>query len=224
MKGKKVPISGKALFVFAILFWGIGSISPPSIAAQWKFEKEDISFFYDVLWLGNSDDDSAPSPLLGVVGGGIRFRLSDVLLFAPEIGFYGAEYFYREGKAYPAEIEYKDAVGVLGILIDPLLYYQYPVRNNLTLNGGFGPAFSFKIPLIPHGDAPSGEVGGYFLESARFLYLEARGSLEWKFTEALGLTVRLRTLLPVFHLWDGENVPFYDQLFFGGGIGLQINL
>lgn len=202
------------IFVFLI---------PQKAHTQWEFRRESFEFYYDVLWLGNSDTDSAPSPLLGVVGGGIRFWLSDSFSFQPELGFYGMEYFYRDGKAYPAEIEYKDAVGVIGLLIDPLLYYRYPLKGEtLVLNGGFGPAFSFKIPLVPHGDAPTKEVGNYFLSSAKFLYLELRGTLDWTLTRALGISVRIRTLLPIFHLWDGEGVPFYDQLFLGAGIGIRI--
>lgn len=196
---------------------------PQALNAAWEFNRESFEFFYDVLWLGNSDTDSAPSPLLGVVGIGVRFTLSDTFSFQPELGLYGMEYFYRDGKAYPAEIEYKDAVGVIGILLDPLLYYRYPLRGEtLVLNGGFGPAFSFKVPLVPHGDAPTQEVGSYFLSSGRFLYLELRGTLDWTITRALGLSIRIRTLLPVYHLWDGEGVPFYDQLFLGAGIGLRI--
>lgn len=196
---------------------------PQSSNAAWEFNRESFEFFYDVLWLGNSDTDSAPSPLLGVVGGGVRFWLSDTFSFQPELGVYGMEYFYRDGKAYPAEIEYKDAVGVLGILLEPLLYYRYPLRERtLVLNGGLGPAFSFKVPLVPLGDAPTQEVGSYFLSNGRYLYLELRGTLDWTITRALGLSLRLRTLLPVYHLWDGEGVPFYDQLFIGAGIGLRI--
>ncbi len=209
-----------------LVLWGVGLLIfflPLEAYPAWEFKRESFEFFYDVLWLGNSDTDSAPSPLLGVVGGGIRFSLSNSFSFQPELGFYGMEYFYRDGKAYPAEIEYKDAVGVIGILLDPLLYYRYPLKGEeLVLNGGFGPAFSFKIPLIPHGEAPTNEVGSYFLSGGRFLYLELRGTLDWTITRALGLSVRLRALFPVFHLWDGEGVPFYDQLFFGAGIGLRI--
>ncbi len=69
---------------------------------------------------------------------------------------------------------------------------------------------------------PTKEVGNYFLSSARFLYLELRGTLDWTLTRALGISVRIRTLLPIFHLWDGEGVPFYDQLFLGAGIGIRI--
>jgi len=212
----------RATFVLWVIT-GFFVIFPDHTYPAWEFRKESFEFFYDVLWLGNSDTDSAPSPLLGVFGGGVRFWLSDSFSFQPELGLYGMEYFYRDGKAYPAEIEYKDAVGVIGILIDPLLYYRYPLKGEtLVLNGGFGPALSFKIPLVPHGDAPTQEVGDYFLSNARFFYLELRGTLDWTITRALGLSVRLRTLLPIFHLWDGEGAPFYDQLFFGAGLGIRI--
>lgn len=197
----------------------------PAGALELGFEFRELEVFRDVLWLGNSESDSAPSPILGVWGAGARFDLTPRLSFRPEIGLYGIEYFYQNDKALPAEIEYKDAVGTLCILLDPLLIYEYPFgEGRFAAGGGIGPALSFKIPLIPHGDAPTGEVAGYFYENLRFLYLEVKGFFHWNITDLLGLTIRLRTLLPVYHLWDGEGSPFYDQLFAGGGIGLRIRL
>jgi hypothetical protein len=204
---------------------GLFQVTLSAVALDLGFEFREIEVFHDVLWLGNSDSDSAPSPVLGVWGAAARFRLMDSLSFRPGIGFYGIEYFYRDGKAFPAEIEYKDAVGTLGILIDPLVVYQFEFGGGkFAAGGGLGPTLSIKIPLIPHGDAPTGEVASYFLENLRFLYMELKGVFDWNITDMLGISVRLRTLLPVFHLWDGEDVPFSDQLMIGAGIGLRIKL
>ncbi|MFQ3620950.1 MAG: hypothetical protein SNJ78_08385 [Spirochaetales bacterium] len=209
------------LAVFCIFLFLFSAFTLDSVSSL-EFREDSFYFFYDVLWLGNSDKDSAPSPLIGVVGGGWRFFLSESFAIEPEIGFYGAEYFYREGKAYPAEIEYADAVGVLGVLISPLIYYRYTLRpGSLFLHGALGPTLSFKIPLVPHGNAPSSEVANYFLSGGRFFYFELRSTLDWSITNALGLTVRLRSVLPTFQLWNGE--PFYDQLFLGGGVALRIS-
>ena len=85
-----------------------------------------------------------------------------------------------------------------------------------------GPALSVKIPLIPHGEDPSSDVASYFFGSGRFLYFELKTYFDWNVTDWLGLTIRIRTLLPIFHLWDGEGSPFYDQLIAGGGVGLRL--
>jgi len=214
--------TNRRLLRILIVMIAIVSIPLPSEALEFQFK--EIEAFRDVVWLGNSVADSAPSPILGVWGAAARFHLEGPFWFHPEIGFYGIEYFYQNGKALPAEIEYADAVGTLGILIDPLLVYEYDLDDagRLKVGAGAGPAFSFKIPLIPHGEDPSGDVAAYFFGSARFLYFELKSYFDWNITDWFGLTVRIRTLLPVFHAWDGEGSPFYDQLMVGGGIGLRL--
>jgi hypothetical protein len=192
-------------------------------AQEAKSRFQGVELFRDTLWLGNSDSDSAPSPVLGVWGAAAGFRMSDNLFFLPEIGFYGLDYFYRDGKALPAEIEYADAVGTLVVLLDAVLAWNFPLRDErLAVKAGTGPALSFKIPVVPHGDAPTGEVVSYFLQNLRFLHWEIKGVFEWDISKSLGLSVRLRTLLPVYRLWDGEGAPFYDGLLAGAGIGLRI--
>lgn len=215
MKSKRLRnLFLSAVFIFAFTF--------PAGALELQFK--EIEAFRDVLWLGNSVTDSAPSPILSVWGAGARFHLEGPFWFNPEMSFYGIEYFYENNKALPAEIEYKDAVGTLGILLDPLLVFEYPLddKNRLKLGGGAGPAFSIKIPLIAHGEDPSGDVAGYFFGGGRFLYFELKSYFDWNVTDWLGLTIRIRTLLPVFHFWDGEGSPFYDQLLAGGGVGLRL--
>jgi hypothetical protein len=204
---------------------GLFNLTLSAFGLELLFDFQEIEVFYDVLRLENSDSDSAPSPILGVLGAGARFKLTDLLSFRPGIGFYGIEYFYRDGKAFPAEIEKKDAVGTLGLLIELPVVYRYDFKDTrFSAGGGLGPALSVKIPLIPHGDAPTGEVAGYFLEDLRFFYLEIRGFFDWNLSDLFGLSFRLRALLPVFHLWDGENVPFSDQMMLGAGVGLRIKL
>ena len=190
-----------------------------------EFQFQGVEIFRDVLWLGNSETDSAPSPILGVWGAAAKFKLTERFFFLPEIGLYGIEYFYRDGKALPAEIEYADAVGTLVVLLDPLVAYNIPLPGGkLAVLAGTGPALSIKIPIVPHGDAPTSEVGGYFFEKLRFLHWEFKGVLEWNLTDSLGLSVRLRTLLPIYRFWDGEGSPIYDGLMAGAGVGFRIRL
>lgn len=182
-----------------------------------------VEFFRDTLWLGNSDGDSAPSPILGVWGAGASFSLGRDFFLLPEMGFYGLDYFYRDGKALPAEIEYADAAGTLVVLVDSLAARSFSITpDTLSVTLGTGPAFSFKIPIVRHGDSPAGEVGSYFIQKMRFLHWEIKAALEWNLTRSLGLSIRLRTLLPVYRIWDPA--PFYDGLMAGAGLGLRLRI
>jgi hypothetical protein len=209
---------------FRIFFFVLLSslvFSTPAGAASFEFQ--EIELFRDTLWLGNSVQDSAPSPILGVWGAAARFKLTDLFSFRPELGFYGMDYFYQDNRALPAEIEYKDAVGTLCILVDPVFMYSYPFNDpRFSAGAGVSPTLAFKIPLLRYGDAPDSEVASYFLENLRFFHVEIRGYFDWNFSKLFGLSARLRTLLPLYRLWDGEGSPFYDGLLAGGGIGLRI--
>ncbi|MCL1817754.1 MAG: hypothetical protein FWG35_02400, partial [Spirochaetaceae bacterium] len=149
------------------------------------FEFQSLGVFHDTLWLENSDRDSAPSPILSVWGFSVRLGLTEEWSVAPEIAFSSVEYLYRDGIAYPAEIEYPDAVRTLTILFSLPFAYRYAPAEDMTFHWGTGPAFSFKVPYRTYGNAAAGDVAGYFMQKARFFHWEAAASFEWNFFESL---------------------------------------
>jgi hypothetical protein len=183
---------------------------------------QGIEIFHDTLWIGNSDTDSAPSPIKGIWGVGGKFYIFGNWYVIPELGFYYTEYLYRDGKALPAEIEAPDAAGTFDILFDVVALYKFAPSESLTILAGTGPAFSFKIPITSYGNAPTSEVASYFLERGRFFHWELKAILEWNILPVLDFCVRARVILPVYRLWDGDNMPIYDGLMAGAGIGLRL--
>jgi hypothetical protein len=217
-------------FLPVLLAVGVFFFLPSSVPAQEETENtaaapslfQGIEIFHDTLWIGNSDTDSAPSPIKGVWGVSAKFYVFGNWYFIPDIGFYYTEYLYRDGTAYPAEIEAADAVGTFDILFSCAAFYKFAPAENFAILAGTGPAFSFKIPITSYGNAPTGEVGSYFLERGRFFHWELKAVLEWNVFPVLDFCVRARVILPIYRLWDGDNLPIYDGLMAGAGIGLRL--
>jgi hypothetical protein len=188
-----------------------------------EFSLKGFGIFHDTLWLGNSDTDSAPSPILSVWGASVKFSLPpENLYFAPEIGFTSVEYFYRDGAALPAEIEYADAVKTIDIILSAPVLRRFMPAPDFIIHAGTGPAFSFKLPIQTYGEGSAGDVGGYFVGKARFIHWEASADFEWGFFDYLAFFVRARLIVPLYRIWDGESKPVYDGLMAGGGVGLRL--
>ncbi|MDR1932490.1 MAG: hypothetical protein LBQ57_06685 [Spirochaetales bacterium] len=219
----------KGLYIF-LLLCGFLRVSFPAFGQEEEasggfFTLDSLAVFHDTLWLGNSDNDSAPSPIMSQWGFSLTFHVSQRWYFAPELGlYYGLEYFYRDGRAFPAEIEYADAVKTLDIFAGFPVFYKFSPDDDFSLFAGTGPAFSFKIPMRTYGKGSAGDVGGYFLENYRFVHWEFTAIFEWNFFSQLAFCVRPRVIVPLYRLWDGEGAPIYDGLMAGVGFGLRLKL
>jgi hypothetical protein len=188
------------------------------------FSLQSVGIFHDTLWLGNSDGNSAPSPVLSVWGASLRFLLKDEWSFAPELALSLVEYLYRDGVALPAEIEEANAVKTLDFLLAFPFLYRFRPAGDVSVYAGTGPTFSFKVPIRTYGEASASDVGGYFMEKGRFIHWEASATLEWDFFDYLAFCVRLRLIVPLYRLWDGDGMPLYDGLMAGGSFGLRVKL
>jgi hypothetical protein len=219
MKKQDIP---HIFLVLCCLFWGGFSAFSQEEGGESAFQS--LGVFHDTLWLGNSDNDSAPSPILSVWSVSAEFLISDRWYISPELGFYEVEYFYRDDIAFPAEIEYADAVRTFDILLCSPVLYRFAPAEDFFILAGSGPAFSFKIPRRTYGDGSSGDIGGYFMQKARFIHWEITAGLEWKFFTRLAFYARTRFIVPLYRLWDGDDMPFYDGLMAGAGFGLRLKL
>jgi hypothetical protein len=205
----------KIALVFGVIFILCGE------GRTWSFELIGFEGRYDVILHINTDTDSAPSPLIGTVGGAAWFSVMDWLKFAPGLSVYSNDYFFNGTRALPAEIEYKDAVTILGFMIEAPAIAEFKVAEKVSLSGGLGPLFMIRIPFVPHGANPTADVMKYYYGNGRFLFLENREGVDIELTDNWGIAIRVRVLLPIFHLWDGENLPFQDQMGVGAGIGIR---
>ncbi len=175
-----------------------------------------------LLFIGSTDEQSAPSPLIPAIG--MSFRIpSKLWIFDVESSFLltGTYYQYENGRASPAEPEHRD-FAVTGILGDARLAYGFPVGKKITLGGDFGLALFLRlpIPLFPDASQDFGPTFGYLHGRLRFLYPETGLFARLTVLENLDLKLSLRAGWPVYLIWDGEQLPFPEGLLVSGLIGL----
>lgn len=183
-----------------------------------------------ILWLGSAGDGQviAPSPILNDWGVSLPINFGRSFSIVPEVDLTGTQYQLDSSgtRAIPTEIEYRSAVWFLSVLVDPALRYTFHPTKTLAWGFTVAPAFVFRIPVVSWGSGAQQEstMLGYFYGKGRYFYPEAGAFFLWQLLPSIGLEVRLRSFFPVFHLWDGDGQPFYDQLMGGGSIGLRFRL
>lgn len=183
-----------------------------------------------LLWLGNSSTEGAPSPLLDTIGISVPLSIAPRISFAPELDFTGTQYqlqvYSDPTRAVPTEIEFANQVWYLTLLLDLPVRYTLPLSKQLSLGFGLSPALIFRIPTVSYGLGASqaGAMSAYFYGEGRFFYPTTELFLEWQALPGIALQFRTRVFFPVFHLWDGDGLPFWDQMMIDGNLGLRFAL
>ncbi len=171
-----------------------------------------------LLLIGSTDSEAAPTPLLPIIGVSLPIDLPDPFFLEPGLDFFGLYYFDTGERTVPTELETAGGFYTQAVLLSIKGGMRYPLTDVLEAGGTVGLDFLLRFPL---------EEGGsmdYFYGNLRFFYPELRGFLRWKIVESIGLIFSLRTFIPIFHLWDGEGLPFTDQFMVSLTAGLAIRL
>ena len=194
----------------------------------------DIDVRLGLMWIGNAytvDSSgnavqfSAVSPLTGTVGIDLGIPLSSSLTFRPGLDLFGIQYYETPGgKVVPTSIEAPNALLMIDALVSLPVVYTWNLGNSWSLSAGASPSLLFRIPFIPYGDPDVGAITAYMYKSLRFFYPEIQGSLLYDFQKRFQFGITLRGLAPIFHLWDGEGVAFWDQLMVSGILFLRFSL
>ncbi len=181
---------------------------------------------FGLLWMGNAEEESAPSPLITTAGAAIPFALPGKFGFQADVDLFGQPYLLSEGgRAVPAEIEYREVL-VLGMMLNPAFTFDLLSQEKISLAAVASPSFILRIPTIAwdEGGDNRGDIAGYLFGSGRFFFPAVGISGIWNHFPRIPLTFRLMTFFPIFHLWDGEGLPLYDQLMVQLSFGFLFNV
>jgi hypothetical protein len=181
----------------------------------------DAGLVYQV----NSEEDSAPSPLMPAAGIVLPWRAFGKIESEWGILTFGTYYRLAAGRALPAELEQRD-FWVQGILASLRLGPEFALGEKLKLglSGGISLLLRAPVPLFDDTTGDWGDLTAYLYGMARFLYPEAGLYAELPLRERLSVRLSARASIPLFHLWDGEGLPFTDQLLAGLLLGFVIRL
>ena|GEM_PF-1911358 len=193
----------KRLVLFTILIFLAFSL--------YALDFESYGITGGVMYIRNSSNDGAPSPMLPFLGANAGFAIKDKYFLEPSVVFNWNYYLWSEDEeiALPAEIEYADSVLLLNIILDCPFVMKFKINKKVALAGFASPAFIFRVPLKTwgQGDSQKSDILSYFY--GRFMFIEIGALVEWDYSLKNSFKARVDTLLPVFHLWDGG--AFSDQ-------------
>jgi len=180
----------------------------------------------NLLLIGSGAEESQPSPLVPAAGVTVPIRFSPLFSLEPGIDLFQWYYsFIDSDKVAPTQMEAPGVRLVWGILLSPRCFFTFPVSKTLGIGLYAAPGFFFPIPGKGWDDdtPTAAEFAAYFYGKMRFLYPEAGFRLTWQARDAVALHVNVRSWWPLFHAWDGEEYPFYDQLLVSVGIGFSLS-
>ena len=171
---------------------------------------------------GVSDE---PSPIVSMFGASVPMNFTDIFYFEPGLRLYGTTVTVTgDGKAVPAAVETLNRVTVLNLELRPELGAIFHVAEKISLGVTGAPQFTFRIPVTAYDDAEELEypslVGQYYHSAGRFFGIYLGGFFSWDFGERSTLRVKAGTNLPVYHIWDGDDAGFHDQLSIEPEIGM----
>lgn len=159
-----------------------------------------------VMYVRNSHDDGAPSPMLPYLGLATSFNLSGNNFLEPSLLVSWNYYLWNteDEIALPAEIEYADSVLLINLLLDCPFVMKFDISETVKTGFLLSPAFILRIPIKTwgEGDSVKSDMMSFFY-GGRFLFLEAGGIIEWNYSPTKSFKGRIDFLYPIYHIWDG---------------------
>lgn len=176
-------------------------------------------------------DGISASELLYFLGAGMQIPFSRFAGIFPSIDLLLDEYIYLDsyGQAFITQAQTGGTTNplaqVLGVGVNLPWYMNLPLSEKVRFDFAAGLELLFRIPIYAlDGSSDIGKIGAYTMGEGRFINLYLEPGLGFAMTDNFGFSLSVRTLLPVWHLWDSTSLPFYDTLFAGVVLGFNINL
>ena len=162
----------------------------------------------------------APSPSAAMLGFSVPMMITDLFYFEPGLRVFALNVVLnvQESGTYkpvPAAIETPDRIGVLAMELRPEFGLLFSPDSSIDLGVTIAPVVMMKFPLTATDSAGETEmtaVREYYFSGGRYLNLYAGAFFGWNVYDDLSLRIKVGTDLPIYHLWDGEEIAFYDQM------------
>ncbi|MCX7029643.1 MAG: hypothetical protein NTU62_05930 [Spirochaetes bacterium] len=175
--------------------------------------------------------NGGPSPFAGVIGASSLLSLDvlpDPWVLGAGVDLFGTWYEYSDGRAVPSTYEWGGSFFTVGLLLSPRIGARFDLTEALAAGAHFGLDLLIRFPLDPFSKTTTLADDrlpalGWFL-AGRFLYPETGAWLTWQATKDVELAFTVRALWPVFRIWSGEGLPFFDQFILAGTLGATIRL
>lgn len=197
-----------------------------------------LEFRFGYIWQGQSyptsptteapDVNGIRSSVFATIGGvGTRIGLGSFLRLEPAIEMTADQYVYKTniGRAFPTQDMTGKSVGpvasVIGLLISVPVNFEFPVSDRIVWDVGPGLAFYPRlIGEVLDGSEGTEAITDYLNGDGRWLYPMVSTGFQFAIADWVSAGLRFRTFLPIWHAWDSEDLPFWDNLL----INLQLDI
>ncbi len=216
----------------------------PTLAAQALAAQESefrLQGRWGISWLGQAtatNNVSTPNPdgisssqIIHHFGIGAHISFSPLLGIAPSIDVYFDEYIYLSEfmRAFPTQSQTGSGIGplatVLSLGINLPWYMSVPVGEFVHFDLAVGLGLVFRIPVAPlDGSGDISPIGDYVLGNGRWLNIYIQPGFRFRLAEWFGFSVSPTAIIPIWHIFDNEELMFYDNLQLGGTIGFDFYL
>lgn len=99
------------------------------------------------------------------------------------------------------------------------------IDEKLSLGMDVGLQFLLRLALYGlDGSTGFGKITEYLNGGGKFIYTTLGLHSRYELRKGVGFGPWIRTTLPIYRLWDGENLPFWDTMFVALGFDVQIDL
>ncbi len=186
------------------------------------FSIDYVSIDGGAMLMLNAEEDSAPNSILPTIGASFNILpVEKPLLLEVGLLLFGTQYVWDGERAVAAEIEAANSFLTLGIILEVRFGYLFTLTDMFKIGGTVGLVNVLRFPVKAYdsGADVQGDVMASLMK--KFLYPEVELTFRWKLREKIGLSLGIRTMFPIFHIWDGETQPFYDQMMFSAIVGVQ---
>lgn len=197
------------------------------VAGVHSLELEGVGLTGGVVWLGNADEVGGPSPLKSTIGVSVPVAFSRIFVATAGIRGFAHDYEWTDdGRAVPTEIETRDALSVLSLLLDAEATFRFRLADEVAAGVSLAPTFLLRFPTTAYGEAEADRAAmrAYFSASGRFFYPGVGLYCQWRATESVALVFRTRGYLPVFQRRAEPDLPFHDQMLIGASITVLFDL
>ena len=184
-----------------------------------------------VIFIGNADTDSAPSPTTQMAG--ITVPIYDSLTKVQvKAGVFSTLHQVVGGVPLPVEIEVPGQTWVqtLDTYLNLRIGVSIPLSETFKAGIFAGPTLIIRFPIATSaGSEDDGSVTfQYFLDNGRFFYPDVGIYADLDISELWTVSLSLSGLYPIYRLWDStvdeSSWPFWHELIITGTITFLIRL
>lgn len=175
----------------------------------------NVSFSPSLIINTDSNNKSAPSPIVYPISVSFRIPNHSLISFEPGLSFFYNYYLLDGTTPRPAEIENRTGTA-LSFLIDLPANFSFTIKENHTLEFEIGPSFLLRFITLANGVNASdfGESGSasndvklmneYFWSNANFLYAKTSFSYLYKFSTQIKVGPEFKLYIPLGSLFNEE--------------------